>query len=161
MNSFLRIFKKEIIGPETDPYLIRFHLTPWKWWRFPVGFYVHMFYRPDAEPWLHDHPRKLKSLIVSGGYVEERGTLILQTDDDGAVILPSKFSLLKHQRIREAGDWVDIPISTKHRIVHLLKVPTITFLIITRKKERTWGFWIEENDEVRFVSADDYFEEQY
>ena len=158
MISFLGIFKKEIIGPETDPYMIRIHLTPWRWWKFPVGFYLHVFYRPYAEPWLHDHPRKLKSFILSGGYVEERGSLILQTDERGAVILPSNFSLLKKKHVRKAGEWVDIPISMKHKIVHLLKVPTITFLVITRKKERLWGFWVEENDEVKFVTADEYFE---
>lgn len=157
MISFLRIFKKEIIGPEDDPYLHRIHLTPWRWWKFPFGFYVHVFFRPDAEPWLHDHPRRLLSLILYGGYTEERGTLVLKTLADGAIDFPTKFAMARRQFVRKRGDWVDLNLDVKHKIVELHRVPTVTFLVIKRKKERTWGFWIEENDEVKFVCAERYF----
>lgn len=160
MISFLGIFRKEIIGPADDPYLVRYNLTPWKWWPFRQGVYVHVFYRPDAEPWLHDHPRHLSSRVLRGGYVEERGSLRLMQAADGSVALPPRFCLTKWQVERRKGDRIELSLDTKHRIIRLLAVPTVTLLIITRAKERSWGFWVEAPDgEVKFVNSALYFGE--
>lgn len=49
-------------------YIRRLHLvkTPW----FAVC--LHWFNKPDPEPHLHDHPVSFLSLILRGGYTEER-----------------------------------------------------------------------------------------
>jgi hypothetical protein len=47
----------------------RLHIvkTPW----FAVC--LHWLNAPDAEPWLHDHPVSFLSIILRGGYTEQRG----------------------------------------------------------------------------------------
>lgn len=49
-------------------YIVRLHIvkTPW----FAVC--VHWLNHPDPEPWLHDHPVTFLSLILRGGYWEDR-----------------------------------------------------------------------------------------
>lgn len=49
-------------------YITRLHLikTPW----FSVC--LHWINKPDPEPFLHDHPVSFLSLILSGGYSEDR-----------------------------------------------------------------------------------------
>lgn len=158
MASIWGLFKVEVIGPESDPYLTRVHLTP-KWLPLPWGVYLHIFHRPDAEPHLHDHPRRLKSLVLKGGYIEERGELVLALDEKGAVRLPSRFMLKKRILKRIVGAWIDIPLDTKHRVVSLLHAPTVTLVFYRKNKERVWGFWVEQPDgEVRFVNSETYFE---
>lgn len=49
-------------------YILRLHVvkTPW----FAVC--LHWINKPDAEPWLHDHPVSFLSVILRGGYTETR-----------------------------------------------------------------------------------------
>ncbi|MGH2976484.1 MAG: hypothetical protein ACRDLL_16715, partial [Solirubrobacterales bacterium] len=49
-------------------YLRRLHLvkTPW------FSVMLHWFYGPDPEECMHDHPVGLLSLVLRGGYAEER-----------------------------------------------------------------------------------------
>ncbi|MCK9468229.1 MAG: hypothetical protein M0Q49_02325 [Porticoccaceae bacterium] len=50
------------------PYLYRIFLFRWRGW----SCYLHHFVSPDAERWLHDHPFDGLSLVLTGGYLEER-----------------------------------------------------------------------------------------
>lgn len=49
-------------------YITRLHVikTPW------FAICVHWFNKPDPEPYDHDHPVSFLSLILSGGYCENR-----------------------------------------------------------------------------------------
>ena len=58
-----------------SPYLTRFYVSPDKpWWRRRLpGVFLHWFHRSDADRELHCHPwRWSVSLVLAGGYVEER-----------------------------------------------------------------------------------------
>ena len=84
------LLKKLIVGLksrtiETDgrPYLTRFYVWPGKprtnddedsaTSKLPFAIFVHFFHRGDSDRELHNHPWKTSvSLILSGGYVEER-----------------------------------------------------------------------------------------
>lgn len=80
-------------GSGTDKYLSRYYLfgrphmadgsDPFdahgdpkdgiQWSKLPFGIYLHRFHRSDEDRELHNHPwRWAVSLILSGGYVEER-----------------------------------------------------------------------------------------
>ena len=50
------------------PYLYRVFLGRVLGW----NFYLHQFVSTDEERWLHDHPFDGFSLVLSGGYTEER-----------------------------------------------------------------------------------------
>lgn len=49
-------------------YITRLHLlkTPW------FAICIHWLNKPDAEPYLHDHPVSFLSIILKGGYYETR-----------------------------------------------------------------------------------------
>lgn len=83
-----------IVGGRDNPYLLRWYLTPWRWWfldpatgktrkgltgwrrwaaavtsRLP-NLYLHVFLRPDDARALHDHPWAWVSWLLSGTYIE-------------------------------------------------------------------------------------------
>jgi hypothetical protein len=62
-----------IIGINDNPYLERYYVGK----LFGVTCYLHRFIRADADRDVHDHPWRLSvSVIVCGGYLEERVTCI-------------------------------------------------------------------------------------
>jgi hypothetical protein len=88
------------------------------------GLYLHHFHRGDDEPELHSHPwRWAVSLILAGGYIEERrlGT-----------------HCVKRRTVRP-GSVVVLRASTFHR-VELLEHDAWS-LILTGPKRDEWGFW--------------------
>lgn len=101
------------------PYLTR-------WWlvNTPLGgIAVHRMMGPDARGTLHDHPFSFVSLVLRGGYVEQRlDPLTLEVD---------------RRRIRR---WNRMRKFDAHVITRLLRVPTWTLLWIGPKR-REWGFW--------------------
>lgn len=57
-----------IIPSGGKPYLVRVYL---RHWADGSRTYLHRFVSRDAERWVHDHPFDGRSLVLSGGYVEE------------------------------------------------------------------------------------------
>ena len=100
-------------------YITRLHLakTPW----FSVC--LHWLNKPDAEPYLHDHPVSFLSLILRGGYEEER-----------AASRPGDAVIVEHK-------WFNFIEASKddcHRITDV-KPGTVT-LCLMGPKTREWGF---------------------
>lgn len=58
-----------IVGPPTDPYLLRWWIIPRNTW---ANVYLHEFLRSDDDRALHDHPWHSLSIVLSGGYWEHR-----------------------------------------------------------------------------------------
>ena len=56
----------EVIGPDEDPYLLRWFLIRTPWFRL----YLHRFMRSDDDRALHDHPAWNVSMLLSGCYIE-------------------------------------------------------------------------------------------
>lgn len=110
------------------------------WSRLPFNVYLHRFHRSDDDEALHNHPWKWAlSLVLSGGYLEER-----KVNDSGwkCSVEPSC----------ECGDpdWVTDRVvrpgrlnvllsSTFHR-VDLLSNESWS-LFIAGPKTQSWGFW--------------------
>jgi hypothetical protein len=67
-------FASHLIGTPENPYLLRKYLTPRRYLgaRWP-GVFLHRFFRSDADRCPHNHPWRWSiSLILTGGYIEER-----------------------------------------------------------------------------------------
>ena len=127
-----------------SPYLSRYYITGRPWMPdgsepidssgnprpgtvFPIGvhFYLHYFHRGDEDLALHSHPwRWSRSLILSGGYIEER-----RGPDD-----------LVRRRVCRPWTWNKIDANDFHR-VDLIEHDCWSLFIAGPKHGRSWGFW--------------------
>ena len=100
-------------------YILRLHVvkTPW----FAVC--LHWIRKPDAEPWLHDHPVSFLSIILRGKYAELRQRLGEQSP-----------RFVTHTWF----NWIRAEPHDRHRIVFTRK-NTLT-LCFMGPKTREWGF---------------------
>lgn len=96
-------------------YITRLHLikTPW----FAVD--VHWINHPDVEPYLHDHPVTFISIILRGGYWENRNGVIKQ---------------------RRFYNFIRATPDDRHTIVRVY--PNTLTLCFMGPKTREWGFHI-------------------
>lgn len=101
----------------------RNYLTRWRLIQTPLfALYLHRMDGPDPRPTLHDHPWPFVSLILRGGYDEDR-------------LDPNDLTVVS-RRVR----WVNVmPTFGAHSIRRLLRTPTWTFLIVGRRR-RMWGY---------------------
>jgi hypothetical protein len=130
---------KEIIGRDEGDYMTRIHLTPWRWWPWKKRLYLHLFDRPDLDPWPHDHPFPFRSIVLLGGYTE----LIFPyriASDTKRVIDGTNLVGLKTVRRRMLTSHA-VPASHCHKIVQLHGRRTVT-LVIRGEKEQDWGFFV-------------------
>jgi hypothetical protein len=104
-------------------YITRLHVlkTPW------FAICLHWINKPDPEPYLHDHPVSFLSLILRGGYSEQRrhGNGYGRTYSNRVV----------HHRW---FNWVKADPGDQHTITYV-KPKTLTLCLMGRKK-REWGF---------------------
>jgi hypothetical protein len=130
----------EWIDTNGQPYLVRTHLTPWKWWPFKLRIYLHKFYRPDADRVFHDHPWSFRTLILYGGYDEvshePQESLVAQTNNGlenppSGLLIPDTLRWLSYRARRPQH---------AHRITRL-HTRTVLTLIFRGERERDWGFW--------------------
>ncbi len=101
-------------------YVLRLHIfkTPW------CAVCLHWIRKPDAEPYLHDHPVSFLSLILRGKYAELR-----QRDSGGPrIVLHRWFNFVRASQY------------DKHRIIFTRR-NTLT-LCFMGPKTREWGFHI-------------------
>lgn len=129
--AFLR--RCEIPCSDDRVYLTRWRIvqTPW------MALYLHRFTAPDPSWDLHDHPWRFVSVVVRGGYVEER------------------LSLFRGSTYRRRVRWWNgMRTHDAHAVVELLRYPTWT-LVLTGARRRQWGFLDVESDSVRTWTAHD------
>lgn len=93
-----------------------------RWWIIPRNFscnvYLHEINRSDDDRAMHDHPWDNRTVILQGGYIEHTPV--------GSVT-------------RKAGDIIDRPADSVHRLEMIPGVRTIT-LFTTGPVVREWGF---------------------
>lgn len=125
-------FRVKHLGSRRDPYLDRVVLlsTP----RF--GVYLHRIWREDRDPFPHDHPWPFVSVILRGGYDEERHA-------DPRSGRPPVL------RRRRAGSVYAIGINEAHRIGQV-KARTTTLVFRGRRRpDDMWGFYVGALDGTR------------
>ena len=131
-----------------SPYLTRFYVSPDRaWWRRHLpGVFLHWFHRSDADRELHCHPwRWSVSLVLSGGYVEERlNEDFARIDFRVARSMHEGRNLPTGERRFVPGTINVIHDTTFHRVTLLDKRGALTFFIAGPKvgipDDSSWGF---------------------
>lgn len=112
-------------------YILRLHIvkTPW----FAVC--LHWIRKPDAEPWLHDHPVSFLAIVLRGRYAE------LRASGDGDI----------RHRVHRWWNVIRARKTDRHRIV-FCRANTLT-LCFMGPKVREWGFHMPKG----WVGWKDYY----
>lgn len=145
---------RTITRDDGQPYLLRWYLCgevgglkyfedgqreP-RWWqkalRWLPCIYVHRFVSSDLDPELHNHPWEAVSLIVSGGYVEERR---LESRNLFEIVGGARVTSKIVTRTFAPGAVNYLFADTFHRVT-LVESDCWT-LIKLGKKVQSWGFW--------------------
>lgn len=92
--------------------------------QFPISIRIHHVCREDSDRHLHDHPWNARTIIIKGGYVEQR--------EGGEVIY-----------LRPAGTTAQLRFGEYHRITHVQPGGAWT-IFITGKYRGTWGFLVDD-----------------
>jgi hypothetical protein len=100
--------------------------------RFPISVRIHHICLPDEARDLHDHPWNARTIILKGGYREQRlEKCDLCPESEGHV----------NQYVRKPGDTARINFGEYHSIISLADGGAWT-VFITGKYRGTWGFLV-------------------
>lgn len=136
LSEYTKTMPRRTIETNGDVYMVRYTMA-----EYDSGHhvYLHEIKRPDLALELHDHPWAFDTIILSGGYIEQRW------QNDGRVDI-----------IRQAGTSYHCDDTTYHRIAELL-APECWTLVVTAPKSKSWSFWMPETGVVtpwrEFVAA--------
>jgi hypothetical protein len=137
---------RHIHGPDGSLYMGRWWLfnpyptegTPdprsWLRRRLP-SVRIHHICRPDSDRALHDHPWNARTVILRGGYIEERPAVKCAD----SVLIGGKWRSV-HRRV--PGYTGRLLFGQYHRISSVAPEGAWT-LFITWKKQGTWGFLVD------------------
>jgi hypothetical protein len=105
-----------------NPYEVDYESGKKSLFRFPISIRIHHICRADHDRDLHDHPWNARTIIIKGGYVEERL---------GPVTI-----------CRDSGATASLRFGEYHRITHVQPGGAWT-IFITGKYRGTWGFLVD------------------
>lgn len=90
-------FGGTVVGSsDPGPYLLRIYLTPH--FKYLPNVYLHHFFRGDDDVELHNHPWKYSmSLILTGGYIEERMNVLTQKKPVTRKMFPGFLNFLRQE----------------------------------------------------------------
>ena len=97
-----------------------------RWWLFSLfglSVYIHAIYKADEDEYLHNHPWKIWTMILKGGYLEEL---------HGG-----------RHRVRTFGHIAYSKTSDFHKIAKMYKSPTYTLAIVGSRKAQDWGYMVD------------------
>ena len=159
---FAKLPKRTITRDDGKPYLERWYLcgepgglkyfpegqTEMRWWQRALAWlpctYVHRFVASDDDEELHNHPWEATSLILAGGYVEERRLHVepFRSREGNVVPLVQRKTILQ-----EFTPWKlnYIFADTFHKVT-LIEDDAWT-IIVCGKKVGSWGFWNPKTSE--------------
>ncbi len=126
----------EIIKIDGEPYLTRFYLSGEVNQRVmgeQPQFFLHRFHKSDQGRELHNHPYTGTSLILAGGYIEERMT---QLDAEGTAFTDVESGTQTFL----PGDINVLTLDDFHRTDLLDKRLGCWTLFVTGPRLKSWGF---------------------
>ena len=134
--AFMRPFRIPSTAHPERTYLWRLRIiqTPW------FALYLHKIMLPDDDRHPHNHPFEFTSLILKGGYTEER------------YINPwtSRVPVIRHHRWLTTNK---MSVGTFHRIISTFgRKPAWTLVFIGRRTQ-DWGFFTP----ITYIRHEDYF----
>lgn len=150
------ILEKFVIGPDSDPYMIRWRLFECPWFRV----FFHRILRDDNDRHLHDHPFNFVSLIVNGGYVEHTPSWHVMGETVSRTVKP--LSIVRHRatdlhRLSLLRRKVAVITNVCKGVTHVGEkeiVVSAWTLVFAGRRLREWGF----NTERGWISWKDYQE---
>ena len=110
---------KEIKSKNGEVHFKRWRIISLPWF----AIYIHGIHKADEDLYLHNHPWKIWTMILKGGYFEE-----LHTG--------------KH-RLRTFGHMAYAKTSDFHKIAKMHKSPTYTLAIVGKRKNSDWGYMVD------------------
>lgn len=109
---------------------------PW----FPWNIRLHWIRQTDQDKHMHDHPWNARTIILRGGYVEQRLVAALRVYAKTGQMLVNDEDVRTFTR--RAGDTAKIGYGIYHRITHLQAGGAWT-LFISGPYQGTWGFLVD------------------
>lgn len=104
------------------------HFRRWKIISLPwFSVYIHGIYRADEDLHLHNHPWKIWTIILWGGYVEQLYNV----------------GISNSPRIRKPGHVAYAKIKDFHKIKEMIKSPTYTLAIVGSRVDNDWGYMVD------------------
>lgn len=144
LTWFLRLLPRTTINVDGKPYLTRYYLLGRDW---KLGnIYIHHFHSSDQGLELHNHPWRWGfSIVLKGGYVEERAHNPIVWDATLGPFLPHKINVEK--RDISPGSINIIKPSDYHRVDLKDEVNGAWTLFFTGRRAKSWGFLNRETGE--------------
>lgn len=108
------------------------------------GVYLHRFDAPDPGIDLHDHPFSFVSVVLAGGYIEERADI---REAEMLARIADKWPTTCHRGVLEhRGRWSvrALRLDECHRIVDLDRGRRCWTLVLRGPVRRRWGFYLPE-----------------
>lgn len=103
-----------------------------KYWWCPVNIRLHWIRRPDSDRHMHDHPWNARTIILRGGYVEQRREI------KKGVACEAPYQVYE----RRAGDSAKLGFGEYHRITQVQPGGAWT-LFISGPYKGVWGFLVD------------------
>lgn len=118
-----------------------------KRWQFPISIRIHHILLPDQDRHLHDHPWNARTVILKGGYIEQRiftahpkkGSVWEWLASKGKASWSETHSVKK---VRSRGVTATLAYGEYHRIIFVPPDGCWT-LFITGRYRGTWGFDVD------------------
>lgn len=110
-------------------------------WQFPVSIRIHRIMVPDGDRHHHDHPWNARTILLKGGYDEERLEYREPCPSlDWTSMLPGAYYTQPYRR--KQGDTATLGFGEFHRIT---KVPAegVWTLFITFPLQGDWGYMVD------------------
>lgn len=121
-----------------NPYDSDTHTQRYPW--LPWSIRVHHIVQGDPGGYLHDHPWHARTIILKGGYLEQR--LREQSDSEQAKLnMPLRFQTPEYI-VRKQGTTSTLRPGNFHRIAEVSEGGAYT-LFITGKWREEWGFLVK------------------
>lgn len=118
-------------------------------WQFPISIRIHHIVMPDQDRDLHDHPWNARTVILRGGYCEERKVerrpwnrgSIAEWEATKGFRSPSEPAHVDYL-VRSTGETATLSFGEFHRITSIPPGGAWT-MFITGKYRGTWGFDVD------------------
>lgn len=119
-------------------------------WQFPISIRIHHIVMPDQDRHLHDHPWHARTVILRGGYTEQRFIDDAEREDVLNILAEYRILGIENSGIADefecfarcAGDTATLRFGEFHRITEIAPGGAWT-MFITGKYRGTWGFDVD------------------
>lgn len=150
IQRLLNLLPHDTITIHGQPYLTRYYLTgkPTQKLGERPGLRIHHFHASDQDRELHNHPWSGVSLVLKGGYIEERREpreyIKVPVKDEGGTMYEVVEVYFTTHKLCLPGAVNVLRKDTFHRATLIDHVKGCWTLFYTGRRNQSWGFWSKE-----------------